>query len=100
MNERIKLLAEQAGYYLYDLTETHESKTVETDSIDEWITLEKFAELLVKDFYDICNQAWAFNEREKAKEGATHAEQLVFAGAMAQCQKMKENIEQQFGVKE
>ena len=82
MNERIKLLAEQ----VYG-----------TQATEQEI---KFAELLVKDFYDICNQAWAFNEREKAKEGATHAEQLVFAGAMAQCQKMKENIEQQFGVKE
>ena len=49
MNERINLLAEQAGYYLYDLTETHECKTVETDSTDEWITLEKFAELIVKE---------------------------------------------------
>lgn len=54
MNERIKLLAEQAGYYLYDLTETHESKTVETDSIDEWITLEKFAELIVKEMLRTC----------------------------------------------
>ena len=62
--------------------------------------LDLFAEMIVKDFYDICNQAWAFNEQEKAKEGASQAEQLVFAGAMAQCQKMKENIEQQFGIKE
>jgi hypothetical protein len=31
------------------LTETHECKTVETDSTDEWITLEKFAELIVRD---------------------------------------------------
>jgi hypothetical protein len=49
MNERIRKLAEQAGYYLYDLTETHECKTVETDSTDEWITLEKFAELIVRE---------------------------------------------------
>jgi hypothetical protein len=48
MNERIKQLALQAGYYLYDLTETHECKTVETDSTDEWITLEKFAELIIR----------------------------------------------------
>ena len=82
MNEQIQKLAEQV----------YGSQATEQEI--------KFAELLVKDFYDICNQAWAFNEREKAKEGATHAEQLVFAGAMAQCQKMKENIEQQFGVKE
>ena len=49
MNERIKEIAKEAGYYLYDLTETHECKTVETDSTDEWITLEKFAELIVKE---------------------------------------------------
>ena len=49
MNERIRKLAKDAGYYLYDLTETHECKTVETDSKDEWITLEKFAELIVKE---------------------------------------------------
>lgn len=53
MNEKIKQLAEQAGYYLYDLTETHECKTVETDSTDEWITLEKFAELLVRDIINV-----------------------------------------------
>jgi len=37
---------------LYDLTETHECKTVETDSKDEWITLEKFAELIVRECAD------------------------------------------------
>jgi hypothetical protein len=52
MNEQIKQLAKEAGYYLYDLTETHECKTVETDSKDEWITLEKFAELIVKDIME------------------------------------------------
>jgi len=49
MNDKIKQLAKEAGYYLYDLTETHECKTVETDSKNEWITLEKFAELIVKE---------------------------------------------------
>ena len=56
MNERIRELAKQAGYYLYDLTETHQVKTVETDEKDEWITLEKFAELIVRDCQD--NLAW------------------------------------------
>jgi len=49
VNERIRELAKEAGYYLYDLTETHECKTIETDSKDEWITLEKFAELILRD---------------------------------------------------
>ncbi len=84
MNEHIKQLKLHAG--------------IQDNPDQEGLDL--FAEMIVKDFYDICNQAWAFNEQEKAKEGASQAEQLVFAGAMAQCQKMKENIEQQFGVKE
>lgn len=57
MNQRIRKLAEQAGYYLYDLTETHECKTVETDSTDEWITLEKFAELIVQECISIVDDA-------------------------------------------
>jgi predicted ester cyclase len=84
MNEHIKQLKLHAG--------------IQDNPDQEGLDL--FAEMIVKDFYDICNQAWAFNEQEKAKEGASQAEQLVFAGAMAQCQKMKENIEQQFGIKE
>jgi hypothetical protein len=84
MNERIKELMDQADYPAPEMAGR----------------AQRLVELLVKDFYDLCNQAWSFNEREKSKEGLTPAEQLVFAGAMAQCQKMKENIEEQFGVKE
>ena len=55
MNERIREIAKQAGYYLYDLTETHQMKTVETDEKDEWITLEKFAELIVRECANHCD---------------------------------------------
>ena len=71
MNERIRELAKDAGYYLYDLTETHECKTVETDSTDEWITLEKFAELIVKECIGIAHEVGrnpfieAYEERGK-----------------------------------
>jgi len=58
MNDKIKQLAKEAGYYLYDLTETHECKTVETDSKDEWITLEKFAELIVRECGEIAYKAY------------------------------------------
>jgi len=46
MNEKLKELAEQAGYYLYDLTQEHGIKTVESALRDEWVTLEKFYELV------------------------------------------------------
>ena len=68
MNERIKQLAEQAGYYLYDLTETHECKTVETDSTDEWITLEKFVELIVLKCAKIADTAEPFLASDLIKE--------------------------------
>ena len=65
MNERIKELAKEAGYYLYDLTETHECKTVETDSKDEWITLEKFAELIVRECADLLETSLSYNPQQK-----------------------------------
>ena len=97
MNELIKALAEEAG-----IVRTMPANVIPGIMKNRFTHLdpEKFAELIVKEFYDICNQAWAFNEREKAKEGVTHAEQVVFAGALAMCQKMKENIKFKFGVKE
>ena len=60
--------------------------------------LDLFAELIIKDFYDICDQAWNANEKNRTKEGLSIPEQMVLAGAQAQCQKMKENIKEQFGV--
>jgi len=41
-------MARQAGYFLYDLTETHLKKTVETDEADEWAQLERFAKLVAQ----------------------------------------------------
>jgi N-acetylglucosamine kinase-like BadF-type ATPase len=49
MNERDKEIAKQAGFYLYDLMETHEIKTIETDSRDEWVTLQKLIDLIRAD---------------------------------------------------
>lgn len=68
MNERIKQLAKEAGYYLYDLTETHECKTVETDSTDEWITLEKFAELIVLKCAEIADTSEPFLSSDLIKQ--------------------------------
>lgn len=60
MNERIKQLAKWAGYYMYDLTETHETKkTVETDNPDEWAVLEKFARLIIEDCVGAAEEAQA-----------------------------------------
>jgi hypothetical protein len=88
MNERIKLLAEQAGYYLYDLTETHECKTVETDSTDEWITLEKFAELIVLECVTLA---------DKESERYSNLDQEYCSMAM---DNYRELVRKHFGVEE
>ena len=84
MNERIKTLMEQADYAAPEIA----------------ARAQKLVELVVKDFYSICDQAWNHNDQQKNKEGVTPAEQLVYSGAQAQCQKMKENIKEFFGVEE
>ena len=84
MNERIKTLMEQADYAAPEIA----------------ARAQKLVELVVKDFYTICDQAWADNEEHKKKENLSPAEQLVYSGAQAQCQKMKENIKEFFGVEE
>jgi len=54
MNERDKELAKQAGFYLYDLMETHEIRTIETDSRDEWATLQKLINIIRADEREAC----------------------------------------------
>lgn len=62
--------------------------------------LDQFAQLIIQELYTVCDQAWKFNDDQRNKEGVSMAEQMVFAGAQAQCQKMKENIKELFGVEE
>jgi hypothetical protein len=46
--------AREAGYFLYDLTETHGKKTVETDDDDEWEVLARFAALVAAAEREAC----------------------------------------------
>ena len=85
MNERLKFLKEQAEFVgdRYALPEEF---------------AEQFAEMIIQDFLTICDQAWQANDEQRNKEGVSMAEQMVFAGAQAQAQKMKENVQEHFGV--
>lgn len=98
MNERIRELFKRAGGKTSARNlASNPVQVVETHELwDDRI--EKFAELLVKDFYNMCDQAWTHNEKEHSKNDISPAEKLIYAGAMAQCQKMKENIKERFGI--
>ena len=49
MNERIKELAEQSGFYFYDMHDVNGQDLGETIEADSWTAAEKFAELIVKE---------------------------------------------------
>jgi hypothetical protein len=100
MNERIKQLAEQAGYYLYDLTETHECKTVETDSTDEWITLEKFAELIVRECMAQCEQVAEDADAMAKSTFVTDVGRMIHDGAWGGAKNCTAQIREHFGVEE
>ena len=49
MNERIRLLAEQAGFHFYDMHHVDGQDLGESIEADEWSAAEKFAELIVRE---------------------------------------------------
>ena len=63
MNERIKKLAEQSGFYFYDLHDVDGEDLGETIEADSWAAAEKFAELIVRE----C--AWAADFAEDTSPG-------------------------------
>ena len=49
MNERIKKLAETAGFYFYDMHDVDGQDLGESIEADEWSAADKFAELIVRE---------------------------------------------------
>jgi len=52
MNEKIKELAKQSGFYFYDLHDIDGQDLGETIEADSWSCAEKFAELIMKECID------------------------------------------------
>ena len=55
MNSKIKQLAEQSGFYFYDLHDIDGQDLGETIEADSWSCAEKFAELIIR---ECANIAW------------------------------------------
>ena len=49
MNEKIKKLAEQSGFYFYDLHDIDGQDLGETIESDDWESMERFAELIIEE---------------------------------------------------
>ena len=82
MNERIKKLAETAGFYFYDMHDVDGQDLGESIEADEWSAAEKFAELIVR---ECSNVAW---------QHTPDTEELEYSHLI------KDKILERFGVKE
>ena len=95
MNERIKTLAEQAGFYFYDMHDVDGQDLGETIEADSWTAAEKFAKLIVQECASICDSA-ADNHADEITPLV--ADKLIIAGAKAQTAKLSLSIKEHFGV--
>ena len=64
MNDRIKELAEQAGFYFYDMHDGDGEDLGETIEADSWTAAEKFAELIVRECVDNGFDRVTFDQEE------------------------------------
>jgi hypothetical protein len=98
MNERIKLLALQAGLRFTQLMSNPMVPVVDGKETD----LEKFAELIVLECAEICNQSILHNEDmlPKFNKPSELYEKLVTHGAILQAEKLIDGIKEHFGVEE
>ena len=95
MNERIKTLAEQAGFYFYDMHDVDGQDLGETIEADSWTAAEKFAELLVRECMDIALKQKKWVEDQKVFND--HDEQWNRA-RIQQSQHIVVKIREHFGV--
>ena len=98
MNERIQKLYDQADKF---------AKENRTQNIsgpgNNYFELfhEKFAELIVRECDDICNQAILQNQDTLSKLNVDElAEKMIIHGSINQAQKLGKGIKQHFGVEE
>jgi hypothetical protein len=92
MKDRIRELAEQAGFNISnDPIDGHDFK----------YEIEKFAELIVTECVDICNQATLQNQDTLSKLNTDElAEKMIIHGSINQAQKLGKGIKEHFGVEE
>ena len=98
MNEKIKELALDAGigFTLWD-----DSGRAMIDNYTPEERLAKFAELIVRECIEICNQAILQNQDTLSKLNEDElAEKMVIHGSILQAQKLGNGIKERFGVEE
>lgn len=67
MNQRIKQLAEQAGFYFYDMHNVDGEDLGETIESDNWSAAEKFAKLIVQECCSKIEREYKYARGEKTQ---------------------------------
>jgi pyrrolidone-carboxylate peptidase len=91
MNERIKQLAEQAGFYFYDMHNVDGQDLGESIEADEWSAAEKFAELIVRECIDKI-------ETHQIPVGNSAAGEMACEWTYAALKEIRDEIKEHFGV--
>ena len=91
MNEKIKQLAEQAGFYFYDMHDVDGQDLGETIEADSWSAAEKFAELIIKDCIDKI-------ETYRIPVGNSCSGELAFEWTYDALKEIRDDIKETFGV--
>ena len=93
MNERIKLLAEQAGISGYFAAGTKLATPIPLSP-----EMQKFAELLVEDTINIMKQEWYDHNNAPKVEGETPRDVGMRVGAKSQTIRLMHMVQKHFGV--
>jgi len=90
MNEKLKSLAEQSGFYFYDLHNVNGEDLGETIEADSWSCAEKFAELIIQE---------CINRIESKRSSGENGDQWTITRDLCYYQMIQE-LKEHFGVEE
>ena len=77
------------------LLKLYEQSRVLNGEVTDKFNVNVFSHLMIQEFVNIIDASYEANVEAKNK-AETPAEQLVFAGAIAQCEKMRINLKERF----
>jgi len=92
MNERIKKLAEQSGFYFYDMHDINGQDLGESIEADKWSVAEEFVDLIVRECIDKI-------ETYRIPVGNSSSGELACEWTYNALKEIRDDIKEHFGVK-
>jgi hypothetical protein len=92
MNERIKKLAEQSGFYFYDMHDINGQDLGESIEADKWSVAEEFVDLIVRECIDKI-------ETYRIPVGNSSSGELACEWTYNALKEIRDDIKEHFGMK-